>query len=105
LDFDISRSLLISAMASHNVVLQLAATEAIGRLGGRNEIRILTEALDRTSESFMTAQIAWSLGRISRPESIAPLIPLLKSSNVTVRDSAADALARTATRLLTGADH
>lgn len=105
LDFDMSRPLLISAMASQNLVLQLAATEAIGRLGGRNEIGILTEALDRTRESFMTAQIAWSLGRISRPESIAPLIPLLKSSNVTVRDSAADALARTATRLLTGAGH
>lgn len=102
LDFNISRSLLISAMASQNVVLQLAATEAIGRLGGRNEIGVLTAALDKTTESFMTAQIAWSLGRISRPECIPPLLSLLKSSNATVRYSAADALARTATQLLTG---
>jgi HEAT repeat protein len=104
LDFNISRSLLISAMASHNVVLQLAATEAIGRLGGSQEIGILTAALDRASESFMTAQIAWSLGRISRPECLRPLMPLLKSPNATVRYSAADALARTTTRLLAGAN-
>ncbi|HTW86367.1 MAG TPA: HEAT repeat domain-containing protein [Candidatus Binataceae bacterium] len=105
LDFNLSRPLLISAMASQNLVLQLAATEAIGRMGGRNEIGVLTAALGRTSEAFMTAQIAWSLGRIARPESIAPLIPLLKSSNVTVRDSAADAVARTATWLLSGDHH
>jgi len=105
LDFDISRSLLISAMASDNVVLQLAATEAIGRLGGRDEVRVLTSALGQASEAFMTAQIAWSLGRIAQPESVRPLLPLLKSSNATVRYSAADALARTATRLLAGAGY
>ncbi len=102
LDFGISRSLLVSAMASENVVLQLAATEAIGRLGGRQEIAVLSTALGQSSETFMTAQIAWSLGRIARPESIRPLLPLLKNSNPTVRYSAADALARTATQLLNG---
>jgi HEAT repeat protein len=104
LDFDISRSLLVSAMTSDNVVLQLAATEAIGRLGGRKEIGLLSTALRQSSEAFMTAQIAWSLGRIARPESIRPLLPLLRSSNPTVRYSAADALARTATQLLNGTD-
>jgi len=104
LDFGISRSLLISAMASPNVVLELAATEAIGRLGNRDEVKILADALGHASESIMIAQIAWSLGRISRLECIPPLIPLLKSSNVTVRYSAAEALARTATRLLTRGD-
>ncbi|HUY20483.1 MAG TPA: HEAT repeat domain-containing protein [Candidatus Binataceae bacterium] len=104
LNFNISRSLLISAMSSHNVVLQLAATEAIGRLGGRTEIGILTAALDKTSESFMTAQIAWSLGRLARPECIPPLVALLKSSNPTVRNSAADGLVRTTNRLLTGSN-
>ncbi len=104
LNFHLSRSLLISAMASENVVLQLAATEAIGRLGGKSEIGILTAALDRTPDAFMTAQIAWSLGRIGGPETVRPLLSLLKSPNATVRYSAADALARTASRLLAGVD-
>jgi HEAT repeat protein len=46
------------------------------------------------------AQVAWSLGRIGRPECIPILLKMVQSPAPEVRDTAADALARTAAKLL-----
>jgi HEAT repeat protein len=100
LDVSVGRSVLIAAMSSEDVVLRLAAIEAIGRLGGRAESSILMQALRHSSGSFMIAQIAWSLGRIGAPGAIFPLLDLAASPDATVRDTAADALARIATARL-----
>jgi len=96
LGLEAGRSVLLAAIASQDIVIRLAAVEAFGRIGGSAEIGILTQALHQASDPFLVAQIAWSLGRIGAPESVAPLLDLAADPNATVRDTAADALARLA---------
>jgi len=55
------------------------------------------------TDPLMRAQIAWSLGRISQPSAIVTLIELVQEQDPAVRYTAADALDRTAQRLVTNA--
>lgn len=100
LDLSVGRGVLLSAMSSEDIVLQLAAIEAMGRLGSSAEIGILTQALGRAHDPYLVAQIAWSLGRIGDPGAIAPLLDLAGKKNAAVRDTAAEALARIASAKL-----
>lgn len=100
LDFTLGRPLLVGALSSSNQVLRLAATEAIGRKGGVPEIVLLEQSTDKIDDPIEMAQVAWSLGRIGRPECIPILLKMVQSPAPEVRDTAADALARTAAKLL-----
>jgi HEAT repeat protein len=99
LNFEIGRPLLIGALSSSNQVLRLAATEAIGRMGGQPEILILSKSSERVQDPIELAQVAWALGRIGKPECIPLLLKLVQNPAPEVRDTAADALARTADKL------
>ncbi len=103
LDFSVGRDVLLSAMSSEDIVLRLAAVEAMGRMGGSAEIGILTQALHRAHDTYLVAQIAWSLGRIGEPGCVAPLLDLSANADPTVRDTTADALARIASATLNNA--
>ena len=102
LNLSVGRGVLLSAMSSKDIVLQLAAIEAMGRLGSAAEIGVLTQALERAHDPYLVAQIAWSLGRIGDPRAIAPLLGLAGNKDAPVRDTAADALARIASARLNG---
>ena len=57
----------------------------------------------RTSSNLIArAEVAWALGRIGSRGSVAPLIAMVSELDHTVRYTAADALDRTAMRLLQG---
>lgn len=96
MDFAIGRPVLIGAMGSSDQVMRLAATEAVGRGGGEAEISMLTGAMKKTKEPMELAQIAWSLGRIGRPDCIPVLLQLVQKEAPEVRDTAANALGHTA---------
>ncbi|MGH7905061.1 MAG: HEAT repeat domain-containing protein [Candidatus Binataceae bacterium] len=100
LNFAMGRPLLIGALSSSDQVMRLAATEAIGRSGGEPEILVLKQAIAKTKDPMELAQIAWSFGRIGRPNCIQPLLDLVQNPAPEVRDTAADALARISTGLL-----
>ncbi len=98
--FDGGYDVLIAAAGSLDQNLQMSGVRALGLGGGAKEVALLSEMLPHTSDPLMRAQIAWSLGRIARPDGIAILIALVQEKDPAVRYTAADALDRTAQRLL-----
>jgi len=96
LDFVVGRPLILRAISSSEQQLRLTAYEMIGRSGGEADIAVLSEALAHTQEPIDQAQIAWSLGRIGRPEAIPVLLEVLQNPSSEVRYTAAEALARIA---------
>jgi len=103
LDFAVGRDLMIAALDSSDAGLQLAATRAIGLLGGEAEVTMLMRQFRRADDPIMRADVAWALGRIARPSCIEPLVDMMGQPDPAVRYTAADALARTTSRLLVGA--
>jgi HEAT repeat protein len=99
--FDGGYEVLIAAAGSPDTNLQMQGVRALGLNGGAKEIALLSEMLPHASDPLMRAQIAWALGRIARADGIALLIGLVQESDPAVRYTAADALDRTAQRLLT----
>jgi hypothetical protein len=57
---------------------------------------------DKPGDPIAHAEVAWALGRIGGRGSVAPLIAMVSVLDHTVRCTAADALDRTAIRLLQG---
>ncbi|HTW86970.1 MAG TPA: HEAT repeat domain-containing protein [Candidatus Binataceae bacterium] len=96
LDFTVGRPLLLRALACDEPQVRLTAYEVIGRDGGEAEIGLLSDAIGRTTDPMDLAQIAWSLGRIGRPDSIPVLLNLVQNPAPEVRYTAAEALARIA---------
>ena len=54
----------------------------------------------RANDPIVRADVAWALGRIGRPKCIEPLLDMIAQPEPAVRYTAADALARTTSRLL-----
>ncbi|HTY57049.1 MAG TPA: HEAT repeat domain-containing protein, partial [Candidatus Binataceae bacterium] len=102
LDFGVSRDLLTAALDSADPGLQLAATKAIGLRGGEHEVAALMRQFHRANDPIVRADVAWALGRIARPNCIQPLLNMIAEPDPAVRYTAADALARTTSRLLSG---
>jgi HEAT repeat protein len=102
LDFAVSREVLTASLDSADPGLQLAATKAIGLKGGAGEVTILMRQFRRASDPIVRADVAWALGRIARPDCIEPLLDMIAQPDAAVRYTAADALARTTSRLLIG---
>jgi len=100
IDFAVGRDLLTAALDSADPGLQLAATKAIGLLGGEAEVTMLMRQFRRADDPIVRADVAWALGRIARPNCIEPLIDMIAQPDAAVRYTAADALARTTSRLL-----
>lgn len=100
LDLTVGREVVVAALSAHDAGLQLAATKAMGLLGGDEEVATLIKLFHRTEDPILRADIAWALGRIARPACIEPLIDMVAEPDAAVRYTAADALARTTNRLL-----
>lgn len=100
LDLTVGREVVVAALSAHDAGLQLAATKAMGLLGGDEEVTTLIKLFHRTEDPILRADIAWALGRIARPACIEPLIDMVAEPDAAVRYTAADALARTTNRLL-----
>jgi HEAT repeat protein len=98
--FDGGYDVLTAAAGSLDQNLQMSGVRALGLGGGAKEVALLSEMLPHTSDPLMRAQIAWSLGRIAQSDGIAILIALVQEKDPAVRYTAADALDRTAQRLL-----
>jgi HEAT repeat protein len=75
---------------------------AIGLSGGADEVGLLVRLADQAADPIARAEVAWALGRIGSRGSVAPLIAMVSELDHTVRYTAADALDRTAMRLLQG---
>lgn len=100
LDLSIGRPLLVAAMSSNDEVLRIAAIDALGRNGGEAEVPVLREVIPKTDQPIELAQIAWSLGRIGSQHCIPVLLEMVQNPAAVVRNTAAEALARTADRLI-----
>jgi HEAT repeat protein len=100
LDFGVGRDLLTDALNSADPGLQLAATKVIGLNGGDAEVDVLMRQFHRAEDPIVRADVAWALGRIGRPKCIEPLLDMIAQPEPAVRYTAADALARTTSRLL-----
>ncbi len=100
LDLKVGREVFAAALSAHDADLQLAATKAMGLLGGDAEVASLVRFFHQAKDPIVRADVAWALGRIARPACIEPLIDMVAEPDVAVRYTAADALARTTDRLL-----
>jgi HEAT repeat protein len=61
-----------------------------------------TVLADTAGNPIARAEVAWALGRIGTAGSVSPLIAMVSEPDHAVRYTAADALDRTAMRLLQG---
>jgi HEAT repeat protein len=101
-EFQNAREILIAAVASPDPELSMLGIRAIGLSGGADEVGLLVRLADRAADPIARAEVAWALGRIGSRGSVAPLIAMVSELDHTVRYTAADALDRTAMRLLHG---
>jgi HEAT repeat protein len=102
LEFQSGREVLMAAVASPDADLSILGIRAIGLSGGADEVGLLVRLADQASDPIARAEVAWALGRIGSRGSVAPLIAMVSELDHTVRYTAADALDRTAIRLLHG---
>jgi HEAT repeat protein len=101
-EFQNAREVVMAAVASPDPELSLLAIRAIGLSGGASNIALLVGLADKAGDPIARAEVAWALGRIGTAGSVSPLIAMVSELDHTVRYTAADALDRTATRLLQG---
>lgn len=99
-EFQHAREVVMAAVASPDPDVSLLGIRAIGLLGGSGDIGLLVRLSDHTGDPIVRAEVAWALGRIGGAGSVAPLIAMVAEPDHTVRYTAADALDRTAARLL-----
>jgi len=101
-EFQSGREVLMAAVVSPDPDLSILGIRAIGLSGGADEVGLLVRLADQASDPIARAEVAWALGRIGSRGSVAPLIAMVSELDHTVRYTAADALGRTAIRLLQG---
>jgi len=92
----------MAALVSPDPNLSMSAVRAIGLHGGEREVPLLNGLLQRTNDAVARADLAWALGRIASHDGISVLIEMVREEEPAVRYTAADALDRTAKRLLGG---
>ena len=102
LEFRNARGVVLAAIASPDLELSLMGIRAVGLSGGADEVALLVRTADETEDPMARAEVAWALGRIGADRSVAPLIAMVAELDHSVRYTAADALDRTAMRLLEG---
>jgi HEAT repeat protein len=93
---------LMAALVSPDPNLSMSAIRAIGIHGSARDVPLLNGLLQRTNDPVARADLAWALGRIASHDGISVLIGLVREEEPAVRYTAADALDRTAKRLLGG---
>jgi HEAT repeat protein len=91
---------LIAAVKSPDQDLEMSGLRALGLGGGEKELELMSAMLPRASDPIVRAQVAWAMGRIGSPRAIEPLVAMIQEPAAAVRYTAADALDRTAERLL-----
>jgi HEAT repeat protein len=101
-EFQNAREVLMAAVASPDPELSMLGIRALGLSGGADEVDLLVRLADKAGDPIARAEVAWALGRIGSRGSVAPLIAMVSELDHTVRYTAADALDRTAMRLLRG---
>jgi HEAT repeat protein len=101
-EFQNARGVVMAAVASPDPELSLLAIRAIGLSGGAGNIAFLVGLADKARDPIARAEVAWALGRIGTAGSVSPLIAMVSEPDRAVRYTAADALDRTASRLLQG---
>jgi HEAT repeat protein len=101
-EFHNAREVLMAAVASPDPELSLRGIRAIGLSGSDHDVEFLVRLADQAGDPMARAEVAWALGRIGGAGSVAPLIAMVSEPDHAVRYTAADALDRTATRLLQG---
>jgi HEAT repeat protein len=96
------REVLMAAVGSPDPELSLRGIRAIGLSGGDHDVEFLVRFADKAGGPMARAEVAWALGRIGGAGSVTPLIAMVSDPDHAVRYTAADALGRTAMRLLQG---
>ncbi len=99
-DYAIAREVLLAGLTVSDLGVRLAAAQVVGVAGGAGEIGALTAMLRMDENPILRAEVAWALGRIPSRRVIDPLTELVQEKAPAVRYTAAEALARTATRLI-----
>jgi hypothetical protein len=100
--FHNGREVLMAAVGSPDPELSLRGIRAIGLSGGDHDVEFLVRFADKGGGPMARAEVAWALGRIGGAGSVTPLIAMVSDPDHAVRYTAADALGRTAMRLLQG---
>jgi HEAT repeat protein len=99
-EFHNARTVVMAAAASPDPELYLRGIRAIGLSGSDRDIEFLVRLEDTAEDPLARAEVAWALGRIGSTGSVAPLMAMVSESDRAVRYTAADALDRTAMRLI-----
>jgi HEAT repeat protein len=102
MEFQKAREVLMAAVASPDPELSLRGIRAIGLSGSEHDVEFLVSLADKAGDPMARAEVAWALGRIGTTGSVGPLIAMVSELDHAVRYTAADALDRTAMRLLQG---
>jgi HEAT repeat protein len=101
-EFHNAREVVMAAAASTDLELSLRGIRAIGLSGSDRDVEFLVRLADAAGDPIARAEVAWALGRIGSAGSVSPLIAMVSEPDHAVRYTAADALDRTAVRLLHG---
>ena len=101
-EFHSAREVVMAAAASADPELSLRGIQAIGLSGGDRDVEFLVGLTDKSEDPMVRAEVAWALGRIGTAGSLSPLLAMISEPDHVVRYTAADALDRTAMRLLQG---
>ena len=100
--FHLLSALTITDLSSDPSMTVISAMVERGDLWGATARAGSSYRFDRPGDPIAHAEVAWALGRIGSRGSVAPLIAMVSELDHTVRYTAADALDRTAIRLLQG---
>ncbi len=99
-EYGVAREVVLAGLEAGDVGVRLAAAHVVGVAGHAKDIGALTKLMHADEDPIVRADVAWALGRMSSREVIDPLVELVEEEAPTVRYTAADGLARTASRLI-----